>query len=79
MSRSGGAYIQSCAGTSSPPDLGVDQRYQAKALSEESPRSLRLIRTCKCSTGRAPKCKVFGYTFGYRHQFALIPASNAKL
>jgi NAD(P)-dependent dehydrogenase (short-subunit alcohol dehydrogenase family) len=34
---------------------------------------------CKCSTGKALKCKVFGYTFGYRRQFALISANYAKL
>jgi hypothetical protein len=38
-----------------------------------------LDSNCKCSMGRALKCKVFGYTFGYRRQFALITASYAKL
>jgi hypothetical protein len=28
---------------------------------------------------KVAKRKVFGYTFGYRHQFALISASYAKL
>jgi hypothetical protein len=34
---------------------------------------------CKCITGRALKCKVLGYKFGYKRQFALITASYAKL
>jgi hypothetical protein len=34
---------------------------------------------CKCFSGRALKCKVLGYKFGYRRQFALITASYAKL
>jgi hypothetical protein len=25
---------------------------------------------CKCSSGKALECRVFGYTFGYRRQFA---------
>ena len=31
------------------------------------------------STTRALWCRVFGYTFGYRRQFALISAKYAKL
>jgi hypothetical protein len=34
---------------------------------------------CKCSPGRALWCKVIGYRFGYRRQFALISANYAKL
>ena len=34
---------------------------------------------CKCGIGRALKCKIFGYRFGYRRQLALITAKYAKL
>jgi hypothetical protein len=59
--------------------LGRVLNQNALLQKEGNWRFAAVDSNCKCSTGRAPKCKVFGYTFGYRYQFALIAPYYAKL
>jgi hypothetical protein len=66
-------------GITAPPLSAAPFFNELVAKKEGMWRSLRLIRTAKCSPGGALLCKVFGYRFGYRRQFALISASYAKL